>query len=187
MNIETYIDIYNYLIENIPNFSAKDAIKLIEKKGFNKDIFKEKLILFLENSENHENSEFIEAGLYLIEALCLTENWYDLLGKILLSVNHHEHENIIATFQEYQNEKSIPYIDKAIKLKSKIESLDYDDYGGFYKKCFWALVAIGTNEAKTIIEKYAESDDKQLREQAIYRLQTFEDDRNWSKQKSGKA
>jgi hypothetical protein len=68
------------------------------------------------------------------------------------------------------NPYAIPFIKQAIILKPELSYLDYDDYGAFYKKCFWALKAIGTSEAITIIKEFATSDDEIIKKQASYRL-----------------
>jgi len=54
-------------------------------------------------------------------------------------------------------------------LKSKLKYLDYDDYGAYYKKCFWALYSIDTEDALGLIHYYCDSTDEILREQAQYR------------------
>jgi hypothetical protein len=52
--------------------------------------------------------------------------------------------------------------------------LAYDDYGSYYKKCFWALRDIGTPEAIAIIREYAASDIEAARKEAVYRLSKIE-------------
>ena len=59
---------------------------------------------------------------------------------------------------------------KAIFLKPRLKYLDYDDYGSYYKKCFWALWAIGTPEAIAVIREFMTSEDAAAKEQALYRL-----------------
>ncbi len=55
-------------------------------------------------------------------------------------------------------------------LKPALAYLDYDDYGSYYKKCLWALQAIGTPDAIAVIAECARADDPALRRQAEYRL-----------------
>ena len=74
----------------------------------------------------------------------------------LLDPDHDEHEDIIGYLQDYPDPASVPYLKRAIALKPALAYLDYDDYGAYYKKCLWALQAIGTDEA--------------LRTQALHRL-----------------
>jgi hypothetical protein len=65
---------------------------------------------------------------------------------------------------------AIPFLRDAIALKPRLAYLAYDDYGAYYKKCLWALVAIGTADAIDIIRMCSQGDDPVLREQALYRL-----------------
>lgn len=93
-----------------------------------------------------------------------------LLCTKLTSENHHEHEDIIRALQLAADPYSIPYLKQAILLKPRLTYLEYDDYGAYYKKCFWALAAIGTEEAMQVIRDLSRSDNTILREQALYRL-----------------
>jgi len=86
---------------------------------------------------------------------------------------HQEHEDIVSYLQERAEQSSVPFLVDAIKRKANLEYLSYDDYGAFYKKCLWALCAIGTENAKVAIEEFVCSADPVLREQAIYRRSKF--------------
>lgn len=88
----------------------------------------------------------------------------------LLDPDHDEHEDIIGYLQDYPDPASVPYLKRAIALKPALAYLDYDDYGAYYKKCLWALQAIGTDEALAVIRACALSDDEALRTQALHRL-----------------
>ncbi len=55
-------------------------------------------------------------------------------------------------------------------MKPRLSYLDYDDYGAYYKKCFWALNAIGTDDAIAIIEEFASSKDSVIKREALYRM-----------------
>ena len=88
----------------------------------------------------------------------------------LLQEGHEEHEDIVRFLQLTPDPYSIPFLRKAVLLKPQLSYLAYDDYGSYYKKCFWALKAIGTPEAIAVIKEFAGSDDQVLREQALYRL-----------------
>lgn len=90
--------------------------------------------------------------------------------ELLLRTDHGEHENYIRSLQLSKDPYAIPFLEKAILLKPQLKYLDYDDYGSYYKKCFWALKDIGTPEAIAVIEKFAKSDDTFIKEQADYRL-----------------
>jgi hypothetical protein len=88
----------------------------------------------------------------------------------LLKVNHQDHEEIVRFLQRASDPYSIPFIKQAVHLKPYLKYLEYDDYGSYYKKCFWALRAIGTKEAIAVIHEFAASDDPVIKDEAVYRL-----------------
>lgn len=88
----------------------------------------------------------------------------------LLQTDHQDHEEIIGALQEAAEPNSVAFLRQAVLLKPLLEYLEYDDYGAYYKKCFWALRAIGTPEAIALIKAFAQSTDEVIKEQALYRL-----------------
>ena len=98
--------------------------------------------------------------------------------KRLLKVSHQEHESIVRYLQDHPDPLSVPFLEKAIIRKPRLKYLDYDDYGAFYKKCLWALQAIGTPAAIAVIRKCAVSQKPALRSQALYRLSKIEQSRS---------
>jgi hypothetical protein len=88
----------------------------------------------------------------------------------LVQEDHLEHEDIIRALQHAADPYSIPFLRQAVLLKPRLEYLAYDDYGSYYKKCFWALRAIGTPEAIAVIQEFTLSEDAAAREQSLYRL-----------------
>ena len=103
------------------------------------------------------------------EKLEKVESIQELCEK-LLELNHVEHEGIIRILQDRADPFAIPYLKNAIELKPQLEYLAYDDYGGYYKKCLWALQAIGTSEAIQLIQELTLSECRELSEQAKYRI-----------------
>lgn len=97
-------------------------------------------------------------------------SYFDLACQLLTEDWHISHEDLIGRFQDAEDPQAVPYLRQAIELKARLKYLDYDDYGAYYKRCLWALTAIGTPEAMAVIKKYANSDIEALREQARYRL-----------------
>lgn len=93
----------------------------------------------------------------------------------LIREDHSDHEEIIRALQEARDPYAVPYLRAAVLLKPRLEYLDYDDYGAYYKKCFWALRAIGTEEGIAVIREFAESHDPVARDQAQYRLKRIAD------------
>lgn len=96
--------------------------------------------------------------------------------ELLLEVGHCSHEDIISSLQDERDPYAVPYLREAILLKPRLEYLAYDDYGSYYKKCFWALRDMGTSEAIAVIEEFAESPDPIIRGQAAYRLSKIRGD-----------
>jgi len=88
----------------------------------------------------------------------------------LIQEDHLDHEDLIRSLQDAADPYSIPFLKQAVLLKPHLKYLDYDDYGSYYKKCFWALRAIGTPEAIAVIREFATSEDAAAKEQALYRL-----------------
>jgi hypothetical protein len=88
----------------------------------------------------------------------------------MLRVDHQDHEELIRFLQDSASPTSVGPLRTAILLKPQLHYLDYDDYGSYYKKCLWALQAIGSPEAIEAIEEFATSEIAVLRKQASYRL-----------------
>lgn len=95
----------------------------------------------------------------------------------LVKEDHSGHENIIRDLRKAADPYSIPFLKQAVLLKPRLDYLEYDDYGSYYKKCFRALGAIGTPEAIAVIQEFTTSDDAAAREQAIYRISEIESDK----------
>lgn len=113
----------------------------------------------------------VEAALYVSSSLRVEpRSILDLICKLLNEDWHINHEDLIGMLQELADSTTIPALQAAIALKSKLEYLSYDDYGSYYKKCMWALHDIGTADAIAVIKQCAHSDDEALRDQALYRL-----------------
>ena len=98
--------------------------------------------------------------------------------ELLLKIDHHDHEDLIRSIQLSEDAYAVPYLEKAVLLKPSLTYLDYDDYGAYYKKCFWALKAIGTTEAIKVIEAFSKSTDSVINEQALYRLNKIRSNRS---------
>jgi hypothetical protein len=88
----------------------------------------------------------------------------------LLRTDHREHEEIIRFLQDAADPVAVPFIKQAVLLKPQLDYLAYDDYGSYYKKCFWVLKAIGNRDALDVLKEFSESVDPIIKEQALYRL-----------------
>lgn len=82
---------------------------------------------------------------------------------------HISHEQILSILQQYPTEANLSSICDAICIKSSLEYLDHDDYGSFYKKCFWAIYVIKTQSAFECIESYCNHENSLIRKAALYR------------------
>jgi hypothetical protein len=89
----------------------------------------------------------------------------------LIQADHRDHEDILRNLQAAADPYSIPFLRQAVLLKPSLAYLAYDDYGSYYKKCFWALRAIGTPEAIAVIREFITASDAAARQEAVYRLE----------------
>lgn len=92
---------------------------------------------------------------------------------LLLLTDHLEHEEIIRFLQDAADPYAINFLKKAVFLKPQLKYLDYDDYGAYYKKIFWALQEIGTKEAIEVIKEFTMSEDSIIKKEATYRLSKY--------------
>lgn len=90
---------------------------------------------------------------------------------------HFEHEDIILFLEFNPDPRSVPHLREAIRLKPELEYLEYDDYGGYYKKCLWALQKIGTSDSLQVIQECSASEIPELKDQALYRLKRVKEGR----------
>lgn len=124
----------------------------------------------LKEAEAEHDADGVEYALMLGSAFSMPDDILSLIHNLVIQDWHTRHEDMIAILQKKANPESVVVLQQAIMLKPKLEYLDYDDYGSFYKKCLWALQAIGTPQAISVISECAASDDAALKEQAEYRL-----------------
>lgn len=99
-----------------------------------------------------------------------------LMEALLSQTWHFLHERMIRYLQDHQSASSVEPLRRAVMLKPKLEYLSYDDYGAYYKKCFWALAVNPDPRAIDIIREFTNSEDEALREAAMYRLRKIEKD-----------
>ena len=125
----------------------------------------------LNEAISYKSMRHVEAA--LAAALLMDVESRSFLDNICMLLHedwHISHEELIGRLQVLADPATIGAIKAAIQLKPKLYYLSYDDYGSYYKKCLWALQAIGTEEAVALIEECALSADEALRKQAVYRL-----------------
>lgn len=124
----------------------------------------------LSEASANQDSDGIECALLLGFSFTMPDNIRDILHELVAEPWHTSHEDMIGILQNFAHASSIPYLVRAIQLKPSLQYLDYDDYGSYYKKCLWALHAIGTPAAFEAIKNCATASDSTLSEQAEYRL-----------------
>ncbi|CAN7609638.1 hypothetical protein [Rhizobium sp. LjRoot254] len=118
-----------------------------------------------------KSSDVVEAalGLALLFDVPLSV-YFDLSCQLVTEDWHISQEDIIRLLQDAEDARAIPFLRTAIDLKPRLEHLAHDDYGSYYKKCLWALSAIGTPDAIAVIRDCVNSEIAPLREEAEYRL-----------------
>jgi hypothetical protein len=128
------------------------------------------LISQLELARDQRNADAVDDALTPLFSSMPIPALVPLLCELLVMEFHTRHEDMIRLLQNAADSRAIPFLREAVLLKARLGYLDYDDYGSYYKKCFWALKAINNPEAISVIREFASSDDPAIREQAVYRL-----------------
>jgi hypothetical protein len=124
---------------------------------------------FLINAYNEKNADDVEYSLMLIYKFNLiTEEYVDILCKLLECDWHYKHEDIARTLQVLRSPISIESLYKT--ALTKFEYLEYDNSYALSRKCTWALGDINTDESKRKLEMLAGSDDEEIRGYAIKQL-----------------
>ena len=113
-------------------------------------------------------------GALTLDADLDSPNRTTLFETLLDETWHYFHEHMIRYLQDQRSPTSVESLRRAVELKPQLEYLEYDDYGTYYKKCFWALAVIPDPRAVDVIREFANSDNEILREQAQYRLSKIE-------------
>lgn len=175
--VKLYIDAIKLKHKEEPEsmvFEFKYFEKIIEESNLTKDFIRNSALHCISEPTQEGDEDFIEAALFLIEFLGEPSNWIDILNKLVIDKNHQRHEDIVHSLQHYKNPKSVQYLKGIIDLKEDLSYLDYDDYGAFYKQCFFALRDIGTKDAFLTILGYFDSNNEILREEANLFVKEFD-------------
>jgi len=121
----------------------------------------------------NENADSLDIALTLDSQLD-APNRTSLFETLLDQTWHYSHEHMIRYLQDHPSPSSVEPLRRAVELKPQLEYLAYDDYGAYYKKCFWALAVNPNPHAVDVIREFAGSTDETLREQAQYRLKKIQ-------------
>ncbi|MHC1748011.1 MAG: hypothetical protein AB9856_06410 [Cellulosilyticaceae bacterium] len=98
-----------------------------------------------------------------------TEEYIEILCKLIESMWHEQHENIAGIFQFLKSPQSIESLYKTVI--TQFEYLDYDESYALAVKCIWALGNISTSESKKKLQLLSESDNEIISENAIKQLE----------------
>ena len=120
-----------------------------------------------------KNPDNVEYSLLLGFSFEFPEGLIESLNELSICSWHISHEDVLRLLQKKRSVSSIEYLSKAIRLKGELEYLEHDDYGAYYAKCLWALVAIGTIEAKNEVQVHTLSNIQPLRNEAVICLSKF--------------
>ncbi len=110
-------------------------------------------------------SAFTEEEKLDTEMALFRENWHEL------------HDNLAQGFQTGKNPKVAAFLFESV-MNGKIPEFDYKPVS---RKCIWALADIGTEEAKSYLEKIAQSNDEIIAGFAKKRLD------NWAREAGRKG
>ncbi len=124
----------------------------------------------LSKALDERNSDNVELALMLGFKYEFSESVLPILHRLLECIWHSKHEDIIGLLQGFSSPLSVKPLCNAVELKEQLDYLNYDDYGSYYKKCFWALNSIGNDEAIDTIRGFSNHQAPIISEQAKYRL-----------------
>lgn len=98
-----------------------------------------------------------------------TEEYIEILCKLIESGWHEQHENIAGILQFLKSPQSIESLYKT--AITQFEYLDYDESYSLAVKCIWALRNINTEESKQKLELLFKSENEIIRQNAIKQLE----------------
>ena len=123
----------------------------------------------LKEAYDEKNSYDVDYLIYIGFTFNLfTEEYVEILCKLIEASWHEQHENIATLFQFLKSTKSIESLYKT--AITHFEYLDYDDSYALAVKCIWALGDINTIEARKKLELLSESDNEIIRNNALKQL-----------------
>lgn len=177
----TKIDlIFDLILKKIP----EDEFS--EKYGIKREQFSGKAWRLIDLAHQTHDGDTVEAALGMGFTYGFPDGFLEEVHRLIPLRWHQRHEDLIGLLEGWRNPRSIPKIALAVEQKPYLEYLDYDDYGSYYKKCLWALVAIGSAEAKALMQKYTDSIIPELRDEVIKRFSTFDKDAEVFRNKSSR-
>jgi len=95
----------------------------------------------------------------------------------LLKANWHtRHEDIVGALQRLKDPRAIDVLYETALVVHPY--LDYDELFGLARKCTWALADIGTTEARSKLQKLAQSQNILVTQYAQKRLDRWDEERH---------
>jgi HEAT repeat protein len=124
----------------------------------------------LSKALDDRNSDNVELALIIGFKYEFAESVLLILHQLLECTWHFKHEDIIGLLQEFSSPLSVKPLCNAVELKEHLDYLNYDNYGSYYKKCFWALNSVGNEESINTLMEFSNHQDSIISEQAKYSL-----------------
>ncbi|RAP28784.1 hypothetical protein C2W64_04370 [Brevibacillus laterosporus] len=124
----------------------------------------------LEVAYDEKNEDDVDFLNYVIFGFNLvTEDYVDLLCRLMYAPWHHQHEDIATIFQSFRFPQTVECLYKT--AQTQFEYLEYDDSYALAVKCIWALGDINTEESRKKLELLSVSENEIIRENALKQLQ----------------
>lgn len=116
-----------------------------------------------------QDSFALDEAIELIWSATDLTPYTDILNELLVDPNHHRHQEIARALQALRNPTSVSFADRALATHFDYLSYTCSESGVIAKWFSHLLFDIGTVEAFSIIEKYAEDSDDGIRNEMQYR------------------
>ncbi len=113
----------------------------------------------LEKAIRERNEEDVADLLLLAAVDGLDASYTELLGALLKSDFHGEHEEVVTALEEVGDPESVEVLHETARRIP-----NWDDFRSLAKKCILALKAIGTEEAIRRLRDLSECEDAIIRE-----------------------
>ena len=141
----------------------------IRAEGLTRSEVTAQAISLLRTSAGNLNGDEVEALLMLAGHLHEMEDGVTVLNTLLPLRNHTSHEDIVRSLQAAAAPSSVPPLISIIESGQSFAP--WDDGTALVRKCFWALAAIGTENAWRAIERYSSSGDSKITQAANEQLE----------------
>lgn len=162
----------NVEIELVKKLMRKSISKAEFLRDFTVDVTQNPsyIVKLLEEAYSKKLANEVEYSLFIGFSFNLfSKDFVDVLGKLIESHWHFQHENIAIIFQKLKSPDSIKYLYKT--ALTQFDYLDFDEAFALAVKCIWALGDINTEDSKGKLKVLAESENEIIRDNAIKQLE----------------